>query len=424
MLGCPEQSYLLYDWQSLHKAIIIWGKGYMVDNRRALIDSLASGPPLDGRYEQIQCINFNPALTHRMQGNFSLVFKAWDRLNDSHVAIKFFDPDPQKMAQTYRLKAFEREPEILRTLLNRRRCLQLVSVMKNHILQLGQQLQFQVPFPYFVVEWLDGCVDQYFQQQDSYDAITKLELFRDVLLAVEALHRHEVHHRDLKPDNLRSYVDSLKRIVVAIDLGTAARLDSAPLNIDYIYPVGLPLYSAPETYCGLAGHRRISRYTDYYALGCMLFELFSPNYYGNEARQAAAFDSVCIAMAHILRNTLDLSARANLYEKHIAQFKHAIQLPGFESHSIIAPSAVIDLLDRALRGLVAFDFRDRVQSLQKTRQIVDTALRVLSNEKEAHFILAKKREVRARRARRLREKEQRVENYLANQRKPIGDSYD
>jgi hypothetical protein len=65
----------------------------MVSNREFLISNLQMGALLDGRYEQIACINYDPEFKRKMQGNFSLVFRAWDSLTEHRVAIKFFDPE-------------------------------------------------------------------------------------------------------------------------------------------------------------------------------------------------------------------------------------------------------------------------------------------------------------------------------------------
>jgi hypothetical protein len=83
----------------------------------------------------------------------------------------------------------------------------------------------------------------------------------------------------LKPDNLRLQQTALKRLVVAIDLGAAARSSSRHLQDEYYHSAGAPAYSAPEARCGLAGYRQLAPYTDCYALGCLLFELFNRDFF-------------------------------------------------------------------------------------------------------------------------------------------------
>ena len=95
-----------------------------------------------------------------------------------------------------------------------------MSGFKTYMLKAGG---FDIPCQYFAVQWLDEEIDHYFELQDSIVAEVKLQLFHDILLGVEALHGKEVSHRDLKKDNLRSIVEESARLVIAIDLGTAAR---------------------------------------------------------------------------------------------------------------------------------------------------------------------------------------------------------
>jgi len=90
-------------------------------NRLHLINSLHSTGTLDGRYEKINCINCDITTGEQRQGSLSVVFKAYDKLMDKNVAIKFFDPVSSPFDQ-YRVQSFQREPEILRTIINKKRC--------------------------------------------------------------------------------------------------------------------------------------------------------------------------------------------------------------------------------------------------------------------------------------------------------------
>ena len=220
---------------------------------------------LDARFEKLKLVNFN-ALNDEKRGCFSLVFRAHDRVNDSPVAIKFYDIDPVCFYDDYRRAAFLREHEILQLLLNKERCLQLASALST--------FNFTVPTPggnvtipckYFAVEWIEDDIDAYFLAQETFGTIDKLHLFNEILLSVEMLHRYEVFHRDIKPDNLRTNKTALKRLVIAIDMGTSARYESGYLQREYLRPVGALPYAAPEAICGLAAHRKLAPYTHFYA---------------------------------------------------------------------------------------------------------------------------------------------------------------
>jgi serine/threonine protein kinase len=184
-----------------------------------LVKTLEALPLLDGRYKDIKWINFDP-VTGAKRGCFSLVFKCHDVLEDKAVALKFYDLDPQRLLDTYRLEAFKREPDILQTLIGNQRCIQLAAGMKTYILQLPLQTGqlFPTPCLYFAVDWVDDQIDGYFERQHQFGPAEKLHLLNEIVLAIEVLHQYEIHHRDVKPDNLRSYQKALQRIVVAIDL--------------------------------------------------------------------------------------------------------------------------------------------------------------------------------------------------------------
>ena len=143
--------------------------------RDLLVGYLESLAELDGRYTQIKCVNYQAGVGKI--GAFSLVFRAHDTIEDSDVALKFHDPDIAY--DQYRLRAFDREPEILQKLLGQKRCLQLIEPMKTHLWQYDPILQ--IPVKYFVVEWLDGEVDDVFQNQHLYDSAEKLRLFVDIV---------------------------------------------------------------------------------------------------------------------------------------------------------------------------------------------------------------------------------------------------
>lgn len=219
-----------------------------------LVDDLQALPLLDGRFEGMTLVNFNSAQDQR-RGCFSLVFRAHDQDNGRDVALKFFDPS--RAMDEYRLKAFHREHEILEHLLGVDHCLQLASDLKTYQLQVPIKMgpTISLHCEYFAVEWIEEEIDKYFLCQEQFSALEKLMLFASLAASVEILHLREVFHRDLKPDNLRLAARNGSNDVIPIDLGTAARFSSAPIQTSYADSVGASAYASPEAYCG----RRASR---------------------------------------------------------------------------------------------------------------------------------------------------------------------
>ena len=141
-------------------------------NNLVLIQEIEKLTLLDGRYESLCLANFN-SLSGELQGSFSVVFKGIDRLSGDPVAIKFFTLNRHWFNDRYRRMAYEREIEILERINGVERCLQLVSGLRYFQLNLPAPGggHFTVDCPYFVVEWLDGKLDDIFLNQHAVDPI-------------------------------------------------------------------------------------------------------------------------------------------------------------------------------------------------------------------------------------------------------------
>ncbi len=389
----------------------------MTSIRKILVDNLESQNSFGGRYDKIKCINYCPDKDDdddNKRGKFSLVFQAHDKIEDTSVAIKFYDP--KMMSRTYRLQSFEREPEILKHLLGKNRCLQLISDLKPYTLEMpvGNEDSTTIDIPYFIIEWIDHEIDKYFKKQESFDPIIKLRLFNEITFAIDSLHNNGIHHRDLKDDNLRARNDKdIKRIIVAIDLGAAARYDSKNLKDSYEDSAGWDLYSSPESLCGLAGDRAIAKYTDYYSLGCLLYELFNMNMFGNEFRKSYDFDKICAALSYKMYKEKTLEKKEKVWSTEVKSFKHSIKIPNIDDTGSTAPKVISHMLQIIIDSLTAFDYNDRPFDLHKTRRLINSSIRVLQNEREAAKILQRKKERRIKKIEKLKEKESRLKQYLS-----------
>lgn len=386
----------------------------MTANRLHLIRTLESMENIDDRYHQIRCVNYDPS-NDETRGCFSLVFSAHDQLLNRTVALKFFDVHPSNLQNRYRIAAFEREPEILQILVGQKRCLQLVADMDVFNLEVKDHsgnILVTLPCSYFAVDWVADEIDHFFERQDEISTLDKLHLFNEIVLAVEALHRHEIHHRDLKPDNLRSYRDALRRIVVAIDLGTAARCSSTSLKEEYERSVGAPLYAPPEALLGFSGERRIAHLADYYALGCLLWELFNPGLFGRIVRNNSTHDAVTSAIAI----SLAASSKADKLESlrdALNRFSHTVASPLASGLGSSVPPSITRLLDDLVTELTSFDYRKRGQTLERVRNRIWSAIHCLQNEAWQRLTNDRRRQYRDRRLEKLRLKEQRLATYLS-----------
>ncbi|MEF8724335.1 MAG: hypothetical protein V5B30_17690 [Candidatus Accumulibacter delftensis] len=375
-------------------------------NSQLLVDALQAMTLLDGRFEKIKLANFD-SVANEKRGCFSLVFSAYDRVEGVPVALKFYDINPVWLLNDYRRAAFRREHEILQVLLNKERCLQLASALStyNFVIPIGAGPDITIPCEYFAVEWIEADVDNYFYRQETFDAVDKLHLFNECTLAVEALHRQEVFHRDLKPDNLRLQQTALKRLVVAIDLGAAARSSSRHLQDEYYHSAGAPAYSAPEARCGLAGYRQLAPYTDCYALGCLLFELFNRDFFYHALlAKNPRYEAIQAGMSSYLMGIRNEAEQFIEWKKALSKFSVGVEPVPIDGPGSTVPPGVASLLNEIVSSLTHVKFSNRPINLEWVRTRTWAAIKTLSNEKLYQRRLASARQNRLRRIEKQRRK--------------------
>jgi serine/threonine protein kinase len=193
-------------------------------------------------------------------GRYTRLFLAVDEAEGGEVVLKFPKPQTESIA-TFR-RAFAREAWV---------GARVNSPWVGRIIALppGRQTCLYMAMPFYEGELL--------QTRMSHAPMLGLEEGRDIAIklarAVDALHRADIIHRDIKPDNvILERNGSLK----LIDLGVVrvrAFEDTAPETIP-----GTPGYMAPEMYDGEAGNEA----TDIFALGVTMFRAFTGEFpYGN-----------------------------------------------------------------------------------------------------------------------------------------------
>jgi serine/threonine protein kinase len=129
--------------------------------------------------------------------------------------------------------------------------------------------------PYILMEYLEGVSLARRLEDGALDIPTALSITRQITDALSAAHAKGIVHRDLKPGNIfltrDTSVTGAERVKI-LDFGIAKLLaqdhDSVSTHTDII--LGTPLYMSPEQ-CD--GARTIDHRSDFYSLGCILFEM-------------------------------------------------------------------------------------------------------------------------------------------------------
>lgn len=192
-------------------------------------------------------------------GRYTRLFRATDTASGQTVAIKF--PKPILLSAQGARLAFARE-----MLVGSR----VSSPFVAGAISVSPDRQTRL---YGVQPFYDGeTLETRLARQIAFPSAlaTAIKLTR----AVAALHRLDIIHRDIKPDNVMLLPDGGLKL---IDLGVARlpRID----EFEGSEIPGTPSYLAPEMFTGNLGDER----TDQYALGVTLWRLFTRTYPYGEA---------------------------------------------------------------------------------------------------------------------------------------------
>jgi len=209
------------------------------------LHALTQGAVLAGRYEVVSPLG---------QGGMGRVYKAKDRVLDEHVALKVLRPE------------FAREADMARRFLSEIKLARKVShpnVCRIH--EYGEDGGLR----YISMEWIDGVSLKEHLRQQPLTVADAFELALGVARGLQAVHERGIIHRDFKTSNIM--VDQRGRVRL-LDFGIArvAGSDTGTFTAAG-HVIGTPEYMSPEQALGA----RLDFRSDIYALGCVVFEIFS-----------------------------------------------------------------------------------------------------------------------------------------------------
>lgn len=202
------------------------------------------GKRLDGRYEIQEIIGV---------GGMSVVYKAYDNVDDRIVAVKILKDE------------FLTNDEFVRRFKNESKAIALLShpnIVKVYDVSFGEKLQ------YIVMEYVDGItLKEYIQKQHAITWNDALFFTTQILKALQHAHDRGIVHRDIKPQNI--ILLSNGNIKVA-DFGIArfSRSDTKTLTETAI---GSVHYISPEQAKGEFTDER----ADIYSVGVVLYEMLA-----------------------------------------------------------------------------------------------------------------------------------------------------
>jgi serine/threonine-protein kinase len=130
---------------------------------------------------------------------------------------------------------------------------------------------------YIVLEYIDGVnVSELLETSGLPSLPLALEIAHQTLLALECLHRRNIAHRDVAPDNIMLTMDeNHEPHVKLIGLGVAKMLSSTVEITSSESFVGKMKYSSPEQLGALEEGEMLDGRSDLYSLGVVLYQILT-----------------------------------------------------------------------------------------------------------------------------------------------------
>ncbi len=269
--ACKQEWGLDQESQDLHTAAeVLDAHNSVKDAVMARITGSETGHPLDAaaeRQDGPEKLDGYELLGKLGRGGMGVVYKARQISVDRIVAVKIL---PQRLShnEVY-LERFFREAR------------SAARMNHSNIVQ-AIDAGFDRGYHYFVMEHVDGpSVADRLRRDGVLDEKEALQVTRDIAAALAHAEKHNIVHRDIKPQNIMLTSDGVAKLA---DLGLAKRsveetgvvtaTEGVPADRFVTtaegHAVGTPLYMSPEQ---ASGERNLDTRSDIYSLGATLLHM-------------------------------------------------------------------------------------------------------------------------------------------------------
>lgn len=216
---------------------------------------LTQGTVLAGRYEVRSPLG---------KGGMGRVYRAYDRVLEEEVALKVLRPE------------FAREPEMARRFLSEIKLARRIS--HGNVCRIHEYSE-EGPLRFISMELIAGLTLKEYLKTHPLTVREAYDVAIQVCQGLQAVHEQGIVHRDFKASNIM--IDERGRARL-LDFGIAKEAGADTTGVPGAgHLMGTPEYMSPEQLRG----GRVDARSDIYALGCVVFEIFTgqPPFQGDTA---------------------------------------------------------------------------------------------------------------------------------------------
>jgi serine/threonine-protein kinase len=202
-----------------------------------------------GRYEILATLG---------KGGMGVVYRALDKKLDDVVALKVLRPDVLQDDATH-VERFKQEIKLARKITHR-------NVLRTHDFGDADGT------PYISMEYLEGVtLKDLIRGKGALPVGVGLRIAKQICAGLEAAHRQGVIHRDIKPQNMLIIPETGELKIMDFGIARVSEVKGQSGLTSDGTVMGTPDYMPPEQAQG----RTVDFRSDIYALGVVLFEIFT-----------------------------------------------------------------------------------------------------------------------------------------------------
>ena len=136
-------------------------------------------------------------------------------------------------------------------------------------------------FFYIIMEYGgESNLRNFIEKQKNLELIEEniiIDIIKQICLGIKEIHKNKIIHRDLKPENI--FIDENNKIKIG-DFGISKIISNNKTSQKTQKEAGTIKYMAPE----ISNKKIYSNKSDIYALGCIMYELFTLNVYEDDKK--------------------------------------------------------------------------------------------------------------------------------------------